>query len=149
MRGRAGLTGALLALLSVLAGPARARSPEALYLLKCSGCHRADGQGAPEAGVPPFPGFVGDLARDPDGRTYMLHVPGVVSSNLPDAELTTVLNYLLDHWSNAPAGQVAPFTAEEVARQRAVPVNDIVKYRRTLVARLRKTGVPVAQYPWP
>ncbi|WP_293900633.1 cytochrome c [Phenylobacterium sp.] len=149
MRRQSLLTGVLLAAFAAVAVPAGAQSARALYLLKCSGCHRADGQGAAEAGVPPFPGFIGDLARDPGGRTYMLHVPGVASSGLSDADLTIVLNYLLDRWSAAPVDRIQRFTPGEVATLRAVDVSDIVKYRRTLVARLRKTGAAIAEYPWP
>lgn len=142
---------ALAALLSAAAGAADAQalSARTLYLLKCSGCHRADGQGAADAGVPPFPGFVGSLASDPQGRTYMLHVPGVAASNLGDADLARVLNYLLDEWSGEAAGRAAAFSPEEVGRLRAVPVKDIVGYRRALVARLQKSGAPIAEYPWP
>lgn len=149
MRRRSALTAALLAAFVAAACPASGETARTLYLLKCSGCHRADGQGAADAGVPPFPGFIADLARDPGGRTYMLHVPGVASSGLNDADLTAVLNYLLDRWSGAPAAGAKPFTPQEVAALRAVPVNNIVSYRRTLVARLRKSGAAIAEYPWP
>jgi mono/diheme cytochrome c family protein len=149
MRRRSALTAALLVAFGAVAHPAGGETARTLYLLKCSGCHRADGQGAADAGVPPFPGFIADLARDPGGRTYMLHVPGVASSGLNDADLTAVLNYLLDRWSGAPAADTKPFTPQEVAALRAVPVNNIVTYRRTLVARLRKSGAAIAEYPWP
>ena len=150
MHRRSASSGVLVAALAVaLAHPASGETARTLYLLKCSGCHRADGQGAADAGVPPFPGFIADLARDPGGRTYMLHVPGVASSGLSDADLTGVLNYLLDRWSGASAADPRHFTPQEVATLRAVTVNDIVIYRRTLVARLRKSGAAIAEYPWP
>ena len=149
MRRRSALSGVLLAAFVAAGHPASAETALTLYLLKCSGCHRANGQGASDAGVPPFPGFIADLARDPGGRTYMLHVPGVVSSGLSDADLTGVLNYLLDRWSSGPAAEARRFTPQEVATLRAVGVNDIVSYRRTLVARLRKSGAAIAEYPWP
>jgi mono/diheme cytochrome c family protein len=148
MRARSALSGVLLAALAAVAYPASGETARTLYLLKCSGCHRADGQGAVDAGVPPFPGFIAELARDPGGRTYMLHVPGVAGSGLNDTDLTAVLNYLLDRWSGAPA-EAQRFTPQEVAGLRAIAVNDIVSYRRTLVARLRKSGAAIAEYPWP
>ncbi|WP_353256438.1 hypothetical protein [Hyphomonas sp.] len=43
----------------------------------------------------------------------------------------------------------APFTAEEVARLRAVEIENAVAYRRTLVAEMAAEGDPVADYPWP
>lgn len=144
--------GAGLALaLAVAAAPAVAQpmSARSLYLLKCSGCHNADGSGAADAGVPPFPGFIGALAADPQGRTYMLHVPGVKSSGLNDADMASVLNYVLDKWAGEAKARAPGFTASEVARLRAVGVDDIVTYRRALVARLQKSGAPIAEYPWP
>jgi len=146
MRRRFALIGVLA---SLVAAPASAQTARTLYLLKCSGCHRADGQGAADAGVPPFPGFISNLAKDPDGRIYMLHVPGVAASGLSDADLTSVLNYILDKWSATPEDGIKRFTPQEVAGLRAVGVNDIVSYRRTLVARLRKSGAAIADYPWP
>jgi len=149
MRRRTALSGLLLAASLAAAHPASGETARTLYLLKCSGCHRADGQGATDAGVPPFPGFIAGLARDPGGRTYMLHVPGVAGSGLNDTDLAAVLNYLLDRWSAAPAADVRRFTPQEVATLRAIAVNDIVSYRRTLAARLRKSGAAIADYPWP
>lgn len=124
-------------------------SPKALYMLRCSGCHRADGLGAPSAGVPPFPGSIDKIAKDPGGRVYLLHVPGVVSSGLPNAQLAAVMNYVLDEWSREPGAPASRFTAEEVAELRAVKVIDVVAYRRAMAARMAKDGVQIADYPWP
>lgn len=148
-RRRPGLAALLVAVLAAPAFSAGAevKSANALYLLKCSGCHRADGVGAADAGVPPFPGFVGGLARDATGRNYMLHVPGVAASGLGDSDLARVLNFLVDKWGGEPPAQA--FTSAEVAKLRTNAVDDIVAYRRTLVARLRRAGAPIADYPWP
>lgn len=124
-------------------------SPKALYLLRCSGCHRPDGEGAVAAGVPPFPGFIAPMTSDPMGRTYVTHVPGITGSGLNDAQIASVLNYVLDTWSGDSASRTQKFTAEEVAQRRAVPVSDVVSYRRALVARLTRRGLPVGDYPWP
>lgn len=124
------------------------RSAHVNFLLRCSGCHMSDGSGVPASGIPPFPGFIDSFAADPDGRTYMAHVPGVIGSGLSDAEIAAVLNYLIDKWGRAPEA-VDRFTADEVAARRAAPVPDVVAYRRALVVRLTAAGSPVAQYPWP
>ncbi|MFN3523622.1 MAG: c-type cytochrome [Phenylobacterium sp.] len=121
-------------------------SAKSLFLLRCSGCHRTDGLGAPEAGVPPFPGSVGKIARDGEGRAYLMHVPGVAGSGLKDAQLAAVMNYVLEEWA---AEEAEPFTAEEVGRLRAAHIVDVVAYRRALAARLAKNGVVIADYPWP
>ena len=124
-------------------------SPRSLYLLRCSGCHRPDGGGAISAGVPPFPGFIAPMTSDPMGRTYVTHVPGITGSGLDDAQIASVLNYVLDTWSGDGAGRTRKFTPEEVAQRRAIPVSDVVSYRRALVARLTRRGLPVGAYPWP
>lgn len=124
------------------------RSPAMNYLLRCSGCHDADGSGLPSAGIPPFPGFISAFASDEDGRTYMLHVPGVVASGLDDKEISAVLNYVLDRWGNDRPG-VARFTPDEVTTRRAKQVDDIVVLRRAIAKRLVANGVSVADYPWP
>lgn len=124
---------------------AGAMSPHAAYVLHCSGCHLVTGEGAPSAGIPSFPGSVGRIASADIGRTYIMHVPGIVSAGLSDAEIAEVVNYVLDSWGDG----AAPFTAEEVARRRAVPVGDVVGFRREVAAALAAEGVTIADYPWP
>ncbi|KQT42044.1 hypothetical protein ASG43_17365 [Aureimonas sp. Leaf454] len=120
--------------------------PKANYLLRCSGCHGTEGAGAELGGIPPFPGFIGPLLADDAGRTYVMHVPGVVGTGLSDPEIAAVLNYIAARWSD---GAPAPFTSEEVVRRRAAPMPDLIAYRRALVARLETEGVTLAHYPWP
>ena len=124
-------------------------SAKSLYLLKCSGCHRADGGGAVEAGIPPFPGFIAPLARNADGRVYIAHVPGVIGSRLSNEQLVDVLNYVIDEWAGEDAADTPRFTVEEFAALREVPVTNVVEYRRDVVAQMKEAGDPVADYPWP
>lgn len=124
-------------------------SAKSLYLLKCSGCHRVDGTGAIEAGIPPFPGFIAPLARNPNGRVYIAHVPGVIGSRLSNEQLVDVLNYVIDEWSGEDAGDTPRFTVEEFAALREVPVTNVVEFRRDVVAQMTAAGDPVADYPWP
>ena len=124
-------------------------SAKSLYLLKCSGCHRADGAGAPTAGIPPFPGFIAPLARNDDGRVYIAHVPGIVGSRLSNEQLVDVLNYVIDEWAGEDAADTPRFTVEEFAALREVPVTNVVEYRRDVVTQLVEAGDPVADYPWP
>ena len=146
MRPAAGI--AALALAAVLmpgagqAGPA----PRANYVLRCAGCHGMEGLGTETGGIPGFPHSIATLAGDDTGRTYMLHVPGVVGASLDDAEIAAVLNYILERWGDAGA---PPFSAEEVTRRRAEPVADVVALRSQLTARLTAEGKPLAPYPWP
>lgn len=136
-------------LASALAGPLAAGagpSPRVNYVLRCAGCHGMEGLGTETGGVPGFPGSVATLVNDDEGRTYVVHVPGVVGSSLSDAEIAAVMNYVIERWGDTPA---PAFTAEEVARRRAVAVPDVVAFRRTLTARLAAEGKPLAPYPWP
>ncbi|WP_413205116.1 c-type cytochrome [Rhodospirillum sp. A1_3_36] len=123
------------------------RGPRANYLLRCSGCHGQDGTGLVKAGIPPFPNFVAPLIADDEGRTYVMHVPGVVASGLTDSEIASVMNYVSDTWGTGD--KAAHFTVEEVTERRARPVPDIVTYRRAIVKRLGKEGIELAEYPWP
>ena len=126
------------------------RSAKSLYILKCSGCHGIDGAGAPAAGIAPFPGFIAALARHPEGRIYIAHVPGIVGSRLSNEQLVKVVNYIIDEWSGEEGSSPTPrFTVDEFTELRAVPVTNIVEYRRDVVARMKESGEPVADYPWP
>lgn len=122
------------------------RTPQANYILRCAGCHALDGTGHIPGGIPPFPGFISHIVNDDDGRTYVMHVPGVVASSLSDNEIAAVLNYVAERWGGVP---FVPFDAEEVARRKLVPVKDLVAFRRELVSKLGKQGVELAAYPWP
>ena len=137
----------------LLAAPAWAqetRSAHFDYMLKCSGCHGADGSGSPDRGIPDFRGYVDGFGRTETGRTYVMHVPGVVNSSLPNGRIAAVMNHVMASFG-APETRagVPPFTAEEVDRLRAVPVPDVVAYRREVAAELARAGIPVAGYPWP
>lgn len=140
-----------LSLAGLLVAPlaqAADRPAQANYLLRCSGCHGPDGSGAPAAGIPPLPGFISAFTADEQGRTYLMHVPGVVSTGLNDREIAAVMNYVVDRWGNARQ-PFTRFTPEEVTHLRAIEVADVVAYRRDLIKRLQAEGQPVAAYPWP
>ncbi|WP_137150646.1 cytochrome C [Devosia sp. FKR38] len=143
----------LLVLLPVLLmGSAQAaeRQAKTNFVLKCIGCHLADGTGLPGQGIPDFVGKVGVFAGLPEGRAYLLHVPGVIGSSLTDNETAEVLNYIMDKW----AGDSLPkdfvrFTGPEVAVLKATNIGNVVNYRRVVADKLAKSGLTVADYPWP
>jgi mono/diheme cytochrome c family protein len=117
-------------------------SVEYLYRLKCSGCHGMAGAGSAIGRIPPFTGLVGHFADSRDGRLYLVHVPGVANSGLPDADTADVLNYVLRKWGGD--GSPAPpteFTAMEVATLRSIHLDDIAALRRKLAASLSRRGV--------
>lgn len=131
----------LLPLACLWAGAAAAEAPRVLYLLHCQGCHRADGSGLPGA-VPSLVG-VARFATRPEGRAYLIGVPGSAQAPLSDAELAQVLNWLLAKFGPAEeAARVARFDAAEVARART-PLADVAAVRAGLleaIAREEATG---------
>lgn len=129
-----------------LPGHAQENTPEQNYILKCSGCHDTDGSGSAPGGIPPLPGYLGAFMDDPDGRLYLMHVPGIIASDLNDRQLATLMNRLNAKWGDA---QARPFTEEEVKQLRAAPMSDIVKFRRQIVQRFLREGIATGDYPWP
>src|SRR6516164_997887 len=125
---------------------AAAASPAQDYTLYCMGCHGAQAQGVPGR-IPPLAGSVSLFMRTPEGRDYVLRVPGAANSALPDAQLTAVLNWLAQSYGAAGAPQPAPFTVDEVTRVRRTPLVDVQARRREVVRLLAASGAaPPAQY---
>jgi len=147
MRPALGVLGVLLLTANAQAAD---KSPHVNYMLRCQGCHLADGTGHSKAGIPDFVGQVGAFATLPEGRQYLLHVPGVIGSSLSDQEIADVLNYIMETYSGAslPDGY-RPFTVSEVVALRSAEIGDVVKYRRLVVEELSALGIMVADYPWP
>ncbi len=137
---------ALLALVAAAATPASAATPRLDYTLNCMGCHRADGAGTPP-GIPRLAGRVGYYLTVPEGRGYLVQVPGASQSLLNDAELAAVLNWILSEFGgDSVAGGFVPYTAEEVARYRAVRRDDIGALRRRLTSALQAAGEVGREY---
>jgi hypothetical protein len=136
-----GIAPALLALFASVVLPAAApASPRTDWILNCQGCHLADGRGHPGS-VPDLVGKVGRFVRLPEGRAFLIQVPGVAQSELDDAALAALLNWMLETYSKAelPA-DFAPYTAEEVARHRSPPLLDVGGRRAEIVERLKTTA---------
>ena len=124
------------AALLALAPAAAAASPEFDYLLHCQGCHLADGGGSPGS-VPDLRDSVGRFLRVPDGRAYLVRVPGSASSELDDAALAGVLNWMVRRFGPAEvAAAFTPYAADEVARHRAEPLLDVGGTRQELLRRI-------------
>jgi hypothetical protein len=119
----------------------RFAGPRADYAFRCKGCHGFAGEGTP-GHVPRLDGLVGLYTHLPEGRDYLMRVPGVARSALDDARLAGVLNWMLQAYG---AGQVAPgfapFTAEEVGRARKEVLTGLDETRARLVGELRERGL--------
>ncbi|MCM5557218.1 cytochrome c [Pleomorphomonas sp. JP5] len=126
------------------------RKPRTNFILRCVGCHGMDGAGSEKGGIPDFRNYVGAFSRDEAGRTYVMHVPGVVNASLTNAEIAEVMNYVMTTFGGPSLpDDYRPLDEAEVDRLRAVPVEDIVALRRDLSASLAKQGIATAGYPWP
>jgi mono/diheme cytochrome c family protein len=123
-------------------------SPQQDYILYCMGCHGDQAQGVPGK-VPALAGSVALFMRSPDGRNYVLRVPGAANSALADAQLAAVLNWLAERFPPGDAGapKGAPFTAAEVSELRRTPLADVKERRREVVRALAASGpAPPADY---
>ena len=136
---------ALAVALAAFSAAARA-SPAQDYTLYCMGCHGAQAQGVPGR-IPPLAGSVSLFMRTPEGRDYVLRVPGAANSALPDAQLAAVLNWLAQSYGAAGAPRPVPFTVDEVTRVRRAPLADVQARRREVIASLAASGAaPSTQY---
>jgi mono/diheme cytochrome c family protein len=134
------LTVALAA--SSCAAVARASPPQD-YMLYCMGCHGAQAQGVPGK-IPPLAGSVGLFMRSPEGRNYILRVPGAANSALPDAQLAAVLNWIAATYGAPGDSPVTPFTVDEVTSARRTPLADVQARRREVIRSLAATGAAPA-----
>ena len=104
------------------------------YMLNCMGCHLDDGRGYTLRGVPVLTGYMGNFLTVPGGRAFLVQVPGSAQSDLSDAELATLLNWMLHAFSpgQLPADFVA-YSASEVGQLRHHPLVDVAGTRAALV----------------
>jgi hypothetical protein len=106
--------------------------PQTDYMLNCRGCHGPDGSGILD-GAPSFRGQVAKFLWVPGGREYLIRVPGTAQTELSDARVAALLNWIVHEFSpNEVPAEFAPYTVEEVARLRRLPLADVVAVRRTL-----------------
>ncbi|CAM8664387.1 cytochrome C [Sphingobium sp.] len=122
--GTAGLRAALppMGLLpAAIADPAMARAD---YVEQCAGCHGVAGSAAP-ARLPELRGRVGWFLCTPAARAYLIRLPNVAHSRIKDnQQLADMMNFVVFGLggASAPPG-TAPFTADEVARERLHPLS--------------------------
>lgn len=138
---------ALLTAALLLSGTSMAdgdRSARLQYILHCAGCHQSDGHGAAHSGVPDMRGQLGHFVKVPEGRAFLVKVPGSSNSALSNAELTRLLNWMLQSFApaNLPADFV-PYTESEVTALRSAPLDDVAAARATVVTRLAERGIPI------
>ena len=115
-------------LLVVFALSARA-DPEKNYLLHCSGCHLPNGIGDPP-NAPSLRDTIGKIVATPEGRDYIIRVPGSSQTPMSDEQLADVLNWMLTEFnSDTLPREFKPLSAREVSRSRSKILTDPLKYR--------------------
>jgi len=125
------------------------QSVRADYVLQCAGCHRVDGRGSSRHGIPDFRNSAGSFVHLPQGREYLIRVPGAAQSQLSNADLAAVLNWILEEFSPAqlPA-DFSPYTEQEVAQVRPRRYEDVVPVRHGLAQSLSGLGFELADYSY-
>ena len=116
-------------------------SPQQDYVLYCMGCHGTQAEGVPGK-VPPLAHALGRYMRTPEGRNYILRVPGAANSVLSDAQLAAVLNWLAQTFNGEELSASVPlFTPAEVTGSRHSPLSSVLATRREVVRALEATGL--------
>lgn len=114
------------------------------YLLHCAGCHQPDGSGNPDAGIPNMRGQVGHFLRLPEGRAFLVQVPGTSQSSLSDADVASLLNWMVQaNSANEIPADFKPYTPDEVTRLRAEHLPDAPGTRNRIAAQLRDMGYAI------
>ncbi len=134
----------VLAMLTLVMGMAAmqvgaAASAQFNYILHCQGCHLADGQATPGK-IPPLVG-AGKFLEVEGGREFLVRVPGVSLSIIPDDELAELMNWMLYRFSaeDMPA-EFEPYSAEEVGRYRQEPLVEVDAVRAGLLGNHEDTS---------
>ena len=114
------------------------------YVLHCSGCHALDGSGVEAKGIPRIRDQIGYYLRLPEGRPFLLQVPGLLSAGLPDERAAGVTNWMIEYFAGASMPEsFVPYTAEEAKRYRLSKPADIAAVRKRLAERLVAEGYPL------
>ncbi len=114
------------------------------YLLHCSGCHGQDGTGKPTAGIPRFTDQVGYFLKLPEGRAFLMQVPGLLSANMPDDRAAAVVTWMIREFAGPSMPEkIEPYTADEARRYKAERPADIMGRRNELYAKLLALGYTI------
>ncbi|MDP6994158.1 MAG: hypothetical protein QGF87_07360 [Woeseiaceae bacterium] len=113
--------------------PANA-DPHTDYLLYCRGCHLHTGDPVPDAQIPSLKTLV-PLIESPEGREYIVRVPGVSQADLSDTRLAALLNWVFTQFNadTLPA-DFEPYTAEEVGTARVKVLVDPLRAREAILS---------------
>jgi mono/diheme cytochrome c family protein len=114
------------------------------YMLHCSGCHGMDGSGAPAQGIPDFRNQIGHFERLPEGRAFLMQVPGLLTAGLPDDRRAAVATWLVRTFAGPSlAPDFQPYTAAEARQYRESRPADIAGTRKRLYEALLAAGYEI------
>jgi hypothetical protein len=141
MRAAAGI--AAIALLGALTSSAWGYEPIVNYQLHCMGCHLADGSGQPGR-VPSLRRSLVLFSELPQGRDFVVRVPGVAQSPLSSEDTAALLNWMARNLSDlkVPRG-FQDYSASEVQSLRNRPLVRVGALR----ARLLRAAAPTPPLP--
>jgi mono/diheme cytochrome c family protein len=129
-----------------LTAPAFAEPAAQLYTLNCWGCHLPHAEGIPGT-VPRLANSMGNFLNLPEGRAYLVQVPGVANSPLNDQQIADVLNWMLVTFSKQELPKdFKPYTLDEIRTYRPHPILNVKDARRELVKKLTTLGYTVADF---
>jgi len=105
------------------------------YQMFCRGCHTEDGSG--NKSVPTLKNSMGMFLRSQAGREYLVRVPGSANSALSDADLTDVLNWMLQEFSgDSLPSDWQKYQLSEISEYRQNPLFETVEHRKKLLQSL-------------
>lgn len=107
-----------------VAGATTLSHTQSVYVSHCGGCHGIEGISGPTF-VPTLRNSVGSFACTPEGRAYLVRVPGVSMSLIRDDQtLADVMNFvLITLGGSSTPPDFKPYTAAEVHAWRAHPLS--------------------------
>jgi hypothetical protein len=110
-----------------------AYQPIVNYQLRCMGCHLADGSGQPGR-VPSIRRSLVLFSASPEGRDYVIRVPGVAQSPLSDDDTAALLNWMARNLSDLkmPPG-FADYSGAEIHSLRDRPLVRVSAIRARLL----------------
>jgi len=105
------------------------------YQMLCQGCHVGDGSGGKD--VPNMKGTVGQFLKTPQGREYLIRVPGTANSALDNKELAELMNWMLPAiGQDSVSDDFLRFSEEEIGTLRQDPLMEVVEHRAKVLKQI-------------
>ena len=123
---------AMVAVSFAWANAAWGYQPMVNYQLHCMGCHLADGSGQPGR-VPSLRRSLVLFSASPEGRAYVVRVPGVAQSPLSDEQTAALLNWMAKNLSDLKVRRdFVDYSATEIRGLRGHPLVEVSALRAHL-----------------